>query len=98
MPLLRRTVKVSSRGQLTLPKDIRRDLQIRKGDFLNIYKLDENVYVLEKKTPLKELSEVIVAEAAAEGYTEEELRATVDKVKEELWREVYETYRTTVTR
>jgi len=40
---------------------------------------------------------VIAAEAAAEGYSEEELREMADRVKEELLREVYRTYPTTGT-
>ncbi|MCR4403859.1 MAG: AbrB/MazE/SpoVT family DNA-binding domain-containing protein [Candidatus Acetothermia bacterium] len=98
MAFLKRTLRVGAKGQITLPQEIRQDLEIRRGDFINIYKLDENLYILERMSPIRELSRSIAAEAEAEGYSEEEVRERVDRVKEELLREVYRTYPTTGTR
>lgn len=98
MPLFKRAIRVGSKGQITLPREIRQDLGLGRGDFVNLYKLEENLYVLERMTPLRELSRSIAAEAAAEGYSEEEIRETADRVKEELLREIYRTYPTAGTR
>ncbi|MFQ6090478.1 MAG: AbrB/MazE/SpoVT family DNA-binding domain-containing protein, partial [Candidatus Bipolaricaulia bacterium] len=85
------------KGQITLPKEIRQDLELKRGDFINIYKLEDNLYILERMTPLRELSRSIAAEAAAEGYSEEEIKETANRLKEELLREIYRTYPTSGT-
>jgi len=92
MALFKRTIRMGAKGQITLPKEVRQDLGLQRGDFINLYKLEDNLYVLERMTPLRELSRSIAAEAAAEGYSEEEIRETADRLKEELLREVYRTY------
>ena len=97
MALFKRTIRVGAKGQVTLPKEVRQDLGLQRGDFINIYKLEENLYVLERMTPLRELSRSIAAEAAAEGYSEDEIRETADRLKEELLREIYRTYPTSGT-
>ena len=94
MALFKRTIRMGAKGQITLPQEVRRDLELKRGDFINLYKLEDNLYVLERMSPLRELSRSIAAEAAAEGYSEEEIRETADRVKEELLREVYRTYPT----
>lgn len=94
MVLFKRTIRMGAKGQITLPQEVRQDLGLKRGDFINIYKLEDNLYVLERLTPLRELSRSIAAEAAAEGYSEEEIRESADRVKEELLREVYRTYPT----
>jgi len=98
MALFKRTIRMGAKGQITLPKEIRQDLGLKRGDFINIYKLEENLYILERMTPLRELSRSLAAEAAAEGYSEEEIRETADRLKEELLREVYRSYPTGGTR
>lgn len=98
MAFLKRTLRVGSKGQITLPQEIRQDLELRQGDLINIYKLEDNLYILERLNPIREISRSIAAEAEAEGYSEEEVRERVDRVKEELLREIYRTYPTTGTR
>lgn len=94
MALFKRTIRIGAKGQITLPQEIRQDLGLKRGDFINIYKLEDNLYLLERLSHLKELSRSI----AAEGYSEEEIKEIADRVKEELLREVYLTYPTTGTR
>jgi AbrB family looped-hinge helix DNA binding protein len=97
MALFKRTIRMGAKGQITLPKEIRQDLGLQRGDFINLYKLEDNLYVLERMNPLRELSRSIAAEAAAEGYSEEEIKETANRLKEELLREVYRTYPTSGT-
>ena len=98
MALFKRTIRMGAKGQITLPKEVRQDLGLQRGDFINIYKLEDNLYVLERMTPLRELSRSIAAEAVAEGYSDDKIRETADRLKEELLREVYRSYPTGGTR
>lgn len=85
----RKVVKISSKGQITLPKKIRQELGINKGDWLEIYKLDEGRYALKKRTPLQELAEEIADEAREKGYTKEDLEETIEEVRKKLWKRLY---------
>lgn len=86
---MRKVIKLSSKGQITLPKEIREDLKADKGDLLIIYKFDDHRYVIEKRTPFAELTEEIAQEAKRKGYTEDDLKRMVEKVRDELWKELY---------
>jgi AbrB family looped-hinge helix DNA binding protein len=46
--MLKAMTKVSSKGQLVLPKEIREKLDIKKGDFL-VIEIAENTLIMKKK-------------------------------------------------
>jgi len=46
--MLKAMTKVSSKGQLVLPKEIREKLDIKKGDFL-VIEITENTLIMKKK-------------------------------------------------
>ncbi len=81
-------VKLSSKGQLTLPKEIREELGLRQGDLLELEKLDQNRYVIAKYTPLRQLARALEEEARRRGYTEKDLMNAVEHVRQQLWQEL----------
>ena len=81
-------VKLSSKGQLTLPKEIREELGLRPGDLLELEKLDQNRYVIAKYTPLRQLARALEEEARRRGYTEKDLMNAVEHVRQQLWQEL----------
>lgn len=81
-------VKVGSKGQVTLPKEIREDLSLRAGDVLELEKLDQGRYVITKHTPLHQLARPLEQEAQRRGYTEKDLRKAVKQVRQQLWQEL----------
>ncbi len=82
-------VKVSAKGQITLPKPVRQDLDLEPGDEVEFRKLQDGKYALLKRSPLEELAESLAEEACKKGYTEEQLQKTIDQVRKELWQKVY---------
>lgn len=81
-------VKLSSKGQVTLPKEIREDLGLREGDLLEVEKLDQARYVIAKHTPLRQLAHALGEEARRRGYTEKDLQKAVEQVRHQLWQEL----------
>ena len=66
MKAFKKPVKLSSKGQITLPKAVRDDLKAKQVDLLVIYKLDDHRYAIEKRTPFEVLTEEIAREAEAQ--------------------------------
>ncbi|MCS7198655.1 MAG: AbrB/MazE/SpoVT family DNA-binding domain-containing protein [Candidatus Bipolaricaulota bacterium] len=81
-------VKVGSKGQVTLPKEIREDLNLRAGDVLELEKLEQGRYVIAKHTPLRQLAQALEQEARRRGYTEQDLRKSIAQARQQLWQEL----------
>jgi len=89
MKAVKKLVKLSSKGQITLPKAVRDDLKAKQGDLLVVYKLDDHRYAIQKRTSLEELTGEIAEEARRKGYTEKDLQKTIEEVRQKLWEELY---------
>ncbi len=81
-------VKLSSKGQLTLPKKIREDLDLHPGDLVEVEKLDQARYVIAKHSPLRQLTCALGEEAQRRGYRAKDLHRAVEQVRQELWQEL----------
>ncbi len=81
-------VNPSVRGQITIPKEIRRELGITPNTKLKIC-IENNRIVIEPVSHLDLLFKDIEDEAKAKGYTEEELNQEIDMVREKLVKEIY---------
>jgi AbrB family looped-hinge helix DNA binding protein len=87
----RYVVKLSSKGQLVLPKEVREDMEVHPGDILILKKDQSGFWKLEKGEILafRELSQKLQEEAKKKGYTEEELEKDVEKAREEVFTITY---------
>jgi AbrB family looped-hinge helix DNA binding protein len=74
-------LKVSPKGQITLPKKVRQDLKISNYVYLRI---DGEKAVLEPAGLLDELTSIIAKEVRAEGYFGEEANARIAEKKMQL--------------
>ncbi len=81
-------VKLSSKGQVTLPKEVREDMGLHQGDLLELEKLDQNRYAIAKYTPVRQLARSLEEEARRRGYTEKDLKNAVEQVRQQLWQEL----------
>ncbi len=81
-------VNPTVRGQITIPKEVRRELGITANTKLKIY-IENNRIVIEPVAHLDLLFKDIGEEAKAKGYTEEELKQEIDTVREKLVKEIY---------
>jgi AbrB family looped-hinge helix DNA binding protein len=80
--------RISSKGQVTIPKSIRELLKLNEGD--RVAFLEENGKVIITKASLialRELQDVLSKEAQEKGITEEEVLRELETVREEMWNE-----------
>lgn len=80
--------RLSVKGQVTVPKAIRERLNLREGD--RVAFLEERGQVILTKASvvaLRDLQDMIRAEADAQGVTEEELLRELERVREQRWKE-----------
>ncbi len=90
MPRTKRA-RLSSKGQVVIPQEIREQLGLVEGDELEFYVLDARLLVAEavKPSPLEEALQRIQAEVRERGITREDLEKALAEVKQEVYRERY---------
>lgn len=83
--------RMTSKGQVTIPKSIRERLNLKEGDRVAFIE-DENGNVTIKKAStlvFNRLADKIARMAEEEGITEEKLLETLERVREERYRKRY---------
>ncbi|GAB3808095.1 AbrB/MazE/SpoVT family DNA-binding domain-containing protein [Virgibacillus kimchii] len=80
--------RISSKGQVTVPKSIREKLKLDEGDRVAFIE-DNGKIVITKASilALRELQKDIGQEADKQGITEQDLQLELEKVREEMWNE-----------
>ena len=84
-------VRLSSKGQFTLPAEVRRKIGLRKGDYLKSYTVGDRLILLERVAagPFEEIAERFSRIAAEKALDEKELTTLIKKARRELNRELY---------
>ncbi|SHI94451.1 AbrB/MazE/SpoVT family DNA-binding domain-containing protein [Desulfosporosinus lacus] len=80
--------RISSKGQVTIPKTIRDLLKLNEGD--RVAFLEDNGKVVITKASLialRELQDALGTEAQQKGITEQDLLNELEVVREEMWNE-----------
>lgn len=80
--------RISSKGQVTIPKTIRELLNLNEGD--RVAFLEENGKIMITKASLialNELQDALSKEAKEKSISEEELLNELKAVRKELWNE-----------
>ncbi|ADY55514.1 transcriptional regulator, AbrB family [Syntrophobotulus glycolicus DSM 8271] len=80
--------RISSKGQVTIPKPIRDLLKLSEGD--RVAFLEDNGKVVITKASLiafRELQDALSIEAQEKGITEQDLLHELEVVREEMWNE-----------
>lgn len=80
--------RISSKGQVTIPKSIREILNLSEGD--RVAFIEENGKVVITKASLvalRDLQETMSKEAMQQGITEQDLLDELKNVREEMWNE-----------
>lgn len=73
-------------GQVTLPKEIREELDISKNDFIIIEKIGET-YFIKKLNEEKKLLALVREKIKKSGITREKLDEIIEEVSEDIWKE-----------
>ena len=84
-------VRLSSKGQFTLPAEVRRKIGLRKGDYLKSYTVGDTLILLERVAagPFEEIVERFSRMAAEKALDEKALTTLIKKARRELNRELY---------
>ncbi len=77
-----RTIKVSDKGQVSIPKDIRKNMKIKKGDNLIMLVRDSKI-VLEKSEKIALLLDEEFKDV--KEFAEHSLRSIWDNQYDEVW-------------
>ena len=84
--------RVSSKGQITIPIEIRKKLNIKEGDKVLFVEEDGNIFVLNASLiALKEIQENMKDEGDKQDFnSEEDVNQYIEKIREEIWETRYE--------
>jgi len=83
--------KITSRGQITIPIDIRKKLGLKEGDkVIFLEDGDKIVFANATKIGFENMRKAFAGEAERLGLkSEQDIVALVDEVREEMWEERY---------
>ena len=77
-----RMIRVSSKGQIVLPKSLREKAGIGDGDYIFIEEID-GILLIEKPAPglLSQLTEKLRKAAASEGFSRRDLQEAIAEIR-----------------
>ena len=78
-------IKVTSKGQVTLPADIRKKLHISKDTYIAVDIIGDYIIMKKIGLKLKELSDIIQKGAKEKGITKKEIKKAILESREEVW-------------
>jgi antitoxin PrlF len=79
-------IKVTSKGQVTLPKDIRKKLKISKDSYIAVDIIGDYIIMKKVGLKLKELSELVQKNATKKKITKKEINEAILQSREEVWK------------
>ena len=78
-------IKVSSKGQVVLPKRIRKKLSLDEKSYLVVEELGGNIIMKKASERFDELASFFSREAKNRKVTKEELLKTLQETEREIW-------------
>lgn len=84
-----RTVRISSKGQLVIPLDMRQQLGVQAGDTLSLHLLSDRLLLVElpARSPYAEAVADLRATAAAQALTRDDVERAVAEARREVFGE-----------
>lgn len=80
--------RISSKGQVTIPKPIRELLNLNEGDRIAFIQEDGKVVITKASLiALRDLQDALSKDAQEKGITEKDLLNELEVVREEMWNE-----------
>lgn len=78
-------IKVTSKGQVTLPADIRKKLHISKDTYIAVDIIGDYIIMKKVGLKLKELSDIIQKGVKEKGITRKEIEKAILESRKEVW-------------
>ena len=83
--------RVSSKGQVTIPVEIREKLDLKEGDKVLFAEKDGNIVLLNASlVALKEIQKNMIEESEKQDLDQEDMNEYVKGIRGEIWKENYE--------
>ncbi|OAT82972.1 transcriptional regulator [Desulfotomaculum copahuensis] len=80
--------RVTSKGQVTIPKAVRERLSLSEGDKVAFIEKDGNIVIAKSSiAALRKFLDSMAEEVHEKGITEKELLNDLEQVREEMWNE-----------
>jgi AbrB family looped-hinge helix DNA binding protein len=91
MAMKKENAVLSSRGQLTLPASVRKSIDLKQGDVLSVYEVDERYIIIEKAqaTPLEDTLARLEASAKKKKLNADDIAETLRAVRRGVYRGIY---------
>lgn len=77
-------IKITSKGQLTIPVKYRRQLGLDKDSYLLVDEVGDFL-ILEKIKKLDQITKILSSKAKEKGITKKEILKTLRDIQEEKW-------------
>ncbi|ODS37823.1 MAG: hypothetical protein A7315_13130 [Candidatus Altiarchaeales archaeon WOR_SM1_79] len=80
------TYKITRRGQITIPKTIRKSLSLEEGDVVDFFYFDDMVLLKKKKEPVevfRSLAEKVRNEFKRKGITRDDVESEIKAYRSE---------------
>ncbi len=78
-------VKVTSKGQITLPINIRKAIGISDDSYLLVEQIGDYVLMKKAEVRMKEINQILGSEAKKKGITRKELLRALKTIQEKTW-------------
>lgn len=82
-----KVIKVTSKGQITLPSDIRKELDIDKDNYIAVDSIGDYIILKKITSKLEEISEAFKKEADSKNITKKDIEKAIEESREEVWAE-----------
>lgn len=80
-------VKVTSKGQITLPIDVRRSLSIEKDGYLVVDTVGDYIIMKKAEIRLNEINKLLSEAAIRKKVTRKDIEKAILKARKETWAE-----------
>ena len=82
-----KVIKVTSKGQITLPSEIRKEMDIDKDNYIAVDSIGDYIILKKISTKLDEISEAFKKEADSKNITKKDIEKAIEESREEVWAE-----------
>jgi AbrB family looped-hinge helix DNA binding protein len=78
-------IKVTSKGQITIPIEIRKKLQLEKESYIVVDMIGDYIIMKKVGLKLKEISDTISKSAKKRGITKKDIEKAIRDTRAEVW-------------
>ncbi len=82
-----KVIKVTSKGQITLPSEIREEMGIDKDNYIAVDSIGDYIILKKITSKLEEISKAFKKEADSKNITKKDIEKAIEESREEVWAE-----------